>query len=668
MTSTLKHHVEKHVVTSGNYGFASAVGNPPLFTLSGKRVIYNVAPGQPVAYVVENGVTRIVSAGGLDASEIYQLFVGVGVDETGSGITTAIRHIGIEHISGCLPRELSASSPRCGAPQILDFYFDCTACDETYSVEVTVDDNMTRSFAPWNKSYQQFIGTIVTKCSSCDDCPVEHNCSEVACKLADALNENLDFKVGNKLYPDWKGSGVPRPYFATRLHPTSLTYCFAPQSEAEGCTSCTYVAGVKGITIRDTQYNFTGNLQPGSTTQTLTAQLASISDQINEFFKTEYGDKAHAGSSYTSGSYSDCCAIQLHINTVDANFTLRDVRDGEIVPVTSNNPFTVYGTVTNDPSCIDSTDTGSAARQTLTLTGNPGNTETVTINGKVYTFQTTLTNVNGNVLIGVDASESLTNLVAAINLGTGAGTLYATAMTLHATVSATNGAGDTLVATAKTLGTAANSYGTTETLAAGSWGAATMLGGTAASEATTTDYTCGIRIIAERIKGNCGCYISAPLNFYGRKITLGPVGDGWKRKPWLVVEVQAMELPAGFGSYIQWLEYQNIPGGKGRQYSRSNHHRGTFSLPDPTSRVNAVTARCDTNYCSYYLKSDVDKRKVDGELGLLTIHSNVHIPAADATTVAAWEEFQAALIALNPACKIIVTATCDTDLGVCETG
>lgn len=66
--------------------------------------------------------------------------------------------------------------------------------------------------------------------------------------------------------------------------------------------------------------------------------------------------------------------------------------------------------------------------------GQPLNTETITIDGKVYTYQTSLTNVDGNVLIGSDAEESLDNLVAAINLADGAGTIYAADMTAHLTM------------------------------------------------------------------------------------------------------------------------------------------------------------------------------------------------------------------------------------------
>lgn len=105
----------------------------------------------------------------------------------------------------------------------------------------------------------------------------------------------------------------------------------------------------------------------------------------------------------------------------------------------------------------------------LTLTGNAGNTETVTVGTKVYTFQTTLTNVDGNVLIGATAAASIQNLVNAINLGPGAGTAYAAATVAQPeTIRAREGAGDTMVVN----GSAASA--STETLTNGSWGAANL--------------------------------------------------------------------------------------------------------------------------------------------------------------------------------------------------
>jgi hypothetical protein len=672
MTSTLKKDIQKQVVTAGDHGLAAA--GQALFTVVGTgnnaQIIYNVAPGQLVAYTISNGVTTTVDDATLAASDIYELYIGVGIDLNNDGVTDDIRHIGIEQISGCEPREVSTSSPRCGGPQVVDFYFDCTKCDETYSVIVRIDDNQTQSFSPWNKSFSEFVGSIVTNCSSCDDCPVEHNCKEVACKLADALNNELDLRVGQQKYPDWKGKGLPRPYHATRLHSNSYIYCFSGQG-ASDCADCTYTDAITGAIINGTTYNFVATTNPLDGTQTLLGQVNSVVAQINNAFTLEYSQgqanvTPHAGSAYATGSYQQCCPVQLHVNTCDATFTLLDDASVAIAPQTTDNPFTTYGTVANDANCVDcGADIGTKAAGVLTLTGQPLDTETVTIGTKVYTFQTVLTNVDGNVLIGATAEDSADNLVAAINLTTGAGTDYATAMTIHPTVAAADGTGTTVDLTAKEEGVAGNLIATTETLTNGSFGAVTLENGVDGTIGSTA-YVCGVRVIAEQVKGDCGFYLDKPLSFYGRKLNVLPFGDGWKGKPWRVVEVQAMELPAGFGAWIQWLEYQDLPEGRGRRFDRSNINKGWANLPGNKARVkNAVTARCDTSYCSYYMKSFVEKKRISNDYGVLTIHSNIHIPNNDATTIAAWEAFFAALIALNPSCHQLTTIACDAALGGC---
>lgn len=118
-----------------------------------------------------------------------------------------------------------------------------------------------------------------------------------------------------------------------------------------------------------------------------------------------------------------------------------------------------------------------AADETLTGTANFADTETVTIGTKVYTFQATLTDVDGNVHVGADLEASCDNLRAAVNLDGVAGTDYALSMTEHPDVSATDTA-TTVVATAKVAGSAGNAIVTTETGANASWGSATLTGGT----------------------------------------------------------------------------------------------------------------------------------------------------------------------------------------------
>jgi hypothetical protein len=124
---------------------------------------------------------------------------------------------------------------------------------------------------------------------------------------------------------------------------------------------------------------------------------------------------------------------------------------------------------------------------TLTLSGAAVlDGETVTIGGKAYTFQSTLTNVDGNVKVGAYPSNSIQNLYDAINLTGTAGTQYATAMTANGKVRAVAHVTSPpwLRVKAQTAGTIGNALATTETLTNGAWGGATLSGGVG----TASDY------------------------------------------------------------------------------------------------------------------------------------------------------------------------------------
>lgn len=121
--------------------------------------------------------------------------------------------------------------------------------------------------------------------------------------------------------------------------------------------------------------------------------------------------------------------------------------------------------------------TGTRASGTLTLSGNPTDGQTVTIGTKVYTFKTTLGATANQVLIGASASASLDNLIAAVNGGSGSGTLYSARTVAHTLVTAAAGAGDTMVVTAVAYSSSGNAIATTETLSSGSWGGSVLAGG-----------------------------------------------------------------------------------------------------------------------------------------------------------------------------------------------
>jgi hypothetical protein len=124
-----------------------------------------------------------------------------------------------------------------------------------------------------------------------------------------------------------------------------------------------------------------------------------------------------------------------------------------------------------------STHTIAHAQGTLTAAGTFTDTQTVVVGGKTYTTQASLTNVDGNVLIGASAAATLQNLYDAINLTGTPGTQYATLMTINTRVKATNVSATGLIVKAKTAGEVGNLIATTETQTNASWGAATLASG-----------------------------------------------------------------------------------------------------------------------------------------------------------------------------------------------
>jgi hypothetical protein len=139
---------------------------------------------------------------------------------------------------------------------------------------------------------------------------------------------------------------------------------------------------------------------------------------------------------------------------------------------------------------IGTTPTDTRAVATLTGTTNPADGDTVTIGARTYTFQATLTDVDGNVKIGATLAASLLNLYRAVNdLGGVPGTDYAAATTAHSTVDAVVATSTFLQFRAKTGGTGGNALASTEASTAFSFGAATFAGGAVGPVMTQLRYT-----------------------------------------------------------------------------------------------------------------------------------------------------------------------------------
>lgn len=96
------------------------------------------------------------------------------------------------------------------------------------------------------------------------------------------------------------------------------------------------------------------------------------------------------------------------------------------------------------------------ATAAVTFAAQPANGDTVAINGKTYTFKTTLT-VAHDIKIGATLAETITNFAAAINGMAGSGTLYGTSTTQPRLVVAGAGA-TTLTLEATVRGTYGNAF------------------------------------------------------------------------------------------------------------------------------------------------------------------------------------------------------------------
>jgi hypothetical protein len=95
------------------------------------------------------------------------------------------------------------------------------------------------------------------------------------------------------------------------------------------------------------------------------------------------------------------------------------------------------------------------ATDTVSDTGAPADADTVTVNGRVYTFKTTLTGAADEIFInGQDGS--LTNLAAAINNTGVAGTDYGTGTTINADVTSGAVVSHGITLTAKVVGIGGN--------------------------------------------------------------------------------------------------------------------------------------------------------------------------------------------------------------------
>lgn len=104
----------------------------------------------------------------------------------------------------------------------------------------------------------------------------------------------------------------------------------------------------------------------------------------------------------------------------------------------------------------------------FTITFGPINNATFVVAGRTYTYQSVLTDVDGHVLIGVDADDTIVNTINAVVLGPGAGVRYAASTTPNTDVVAVPGSvPNQALFVAIVRGLAGNAITTTDGVATG---------------------------------------------------------------------------------------------------------------------------------------------------------------------------------------------------------
>lgn len=160
-------------------------------------------------------------------------------------------------------------------------------------------------------------------------------------------------------------------------------------------------------------------------------------------------------------------------------------------------------TVFNMPYAADSIiqildTTGTQATTTGTFSGVPSVNDTITVAGQVYTFKSSIDNVNGSdtangqVLIGASAAATAQNFVDAVNANPlTAGTAFCFAQHENALMNCDAPSGATFTIRSKLKGAAQNSLVLSKSCANFSWAAGSPSGGTDGTDVTKTVVVAG---------------------------------------------------------------------------------------------------------------------------------------------------------------------------------
>jgi hypothetical protein len=183
-----------------------------------------------------------------------------------------------------------------------------------------------------------------------------------------------------------------------------------------------------------------------------------------------------------------------------------------------------------------------------------------------------------------------------------------------------------------------------------------------AQTSTPTTPTCGMAIIADQFHIDCGCYPADVPNLPFTDVRIEVIDNGQVLADnFDTSTLQEGAIAANYGTQVQWREYNQQVSGEGFDFLEGNNYSGHLGLPDKNSKINnIITAKCETSYCTYWLKSIVSATTfVRPETRPMRTFGEINVPEGDTTTKTAIEGLFTKVVAVNPqVCSSLVAATC----------
>lgn len=306
---------QSYIASEGN--LAVKAGGDPLYP-DGTGDTLDLRVGEIVVFDPKNNVT--LAAGDIATAENIAIGVGYGKGEPGT-IAEGIRHLDNGKNLCKTVYKANAAAPVCPCAQQYDFYFDCTQCDETYTLELLLDDSLVRSRYGTNEK-AKYIYTINTECCNCDDCSPEHNCEELSCKFVDQINQNFCTDPSKIVRFQRRSMDHQyQPFHALPLFDVADSWKELELTPAADGT----VADITSVDVNGTVTTFVGTTVPGDATKTYVSQLSRVEEQLNAALEST-GGRAFIyvpafGECDVKIYVSSCVAVTLtdHIWTLTEN-------------------------------------------------------------------------------------------------------------------------------------------------------------------------------------------------------------------------------------------------------------------------------------------------------------------------------------------------------------